>query len=245
MKQKRLPRFRFVKLRKHINNWLIDKLICPSRFLKVEFEKAGLTNTSVIPNGVGFKDDVNKHNTRLGNKRVVLFVGYLDDRKGPLRAIRGFLDACNEGWVFVIVGSGPQEKEIRELIKENNASDSIMFWGKISDGDLNYVYEKTDIFYLPTLWENNPLTIIEAMSHGCAILSSNGSGVPEVVRNNGFLVDPKNTHEQARKLSELMNSNRLKQFKEKSKEIFKKDYSIEPHTAKLQNIYSNLLEENN
>ncbi|PYL05575.1 MAG: hypothetical protein DME34_11100, partial [Verrucomicrobia bacterium] len=55
---------------------------------------------------------------------------------------------------------------------------------------LTRMYQKADIFFLPSRWEGAPLTILEAMSFGCIVISTNVGGISEIVedRVSGFLL---------------------------------------------------------
>jgi glycosyltransferase involved in cell wall biosynthesis len=55
---------------------------------------------------------------------------------------------------------------------------------------LRRMYEQADVFFLPSRWEGVPLTILEAMSFGCIVISTNVGGISEIVedRTSGFLL---------------------------------------------------------
>jgi len=55
---------------------------------------------------------------------------------------------------------------------------------------LTRMYQKADIFFLPSRWEGAPLTILEAMSFGCIVISTNVGGISEIVEDgvSGFLL---------------------------------------------------------
>jgi glycosyltransferase involved in cell wall biosynthesis/GT2 family glycosyltransferase len=55
---------------------------------------------------------------------------------------------------------------------------------------LTRMYEQADVFFLPSRWEGAPLTILEAMSFGCIVISTNVGGISEIVedRVSGFLL---------------------------------------------------------
>ena len=57
---------------------------------------------------------------------------------------------------------------------------------------LNRAYQKTHICVIPSLFDNSPNTVYEAMAHGKIVVASSVGGIPEIIGNNqnGFLFDP-------------------------------------------------------
>jgi glycosyltransferase involved in cell wall biosynthesis len=56
--------------------------------------------------------------------------------------------------------------------------------------DLQAFYESSEIFVFPSMRDNFPVVLLEAMSAGCAVITSDVSGMPEVVGDSGLLVPP-------------------------------------------------------
>ena len=62
--------------------------------------------------------------------------------------------------------------------------------GFINSEDLSHIMSETSIIVIPSKW-NEPFGLVaaEAMSNGIAIVSSNSGGLPEIISNNGILID--------------------------------------------------------
>ncbi len=56
-------------------------------------------------------------------------------------------------------------------------------------------YDQADISVVPSLWDNSPFTVYEAMARGCAVVASAVGGIPELVADGdgGLLVPPKDS----------------------------------------------------
>jgi glycosyltransferase involved in cell wall biosynthesis len=119
----------------------------------------------------------------------ILLVSRLLPRKGfqyLLQALAGLhLD-----WEVNIVGDGPYRPELERIAAESQTP--VRFWGWLANesAEMRDLYETSSIFVFPSVAENFPVALLEAMSAGLAIIATNTSGSPEVVGDAGVLVPP-------------------------------------------------------
>ena len=130
------------------------------------------------------------YNTR--PKKYFLYIGRLSTEKGILTLLKTFLFISNEQ--LLIVGDGPQKKEIEAFIASHECRNIILagFKGK---SEIRQLLEEAKALILPSEWyENNPMTILEAYSSGIPVVASAIGGIPEIVRNGdtGFLFESGN-----------------------------------------------------
>ncbi len=146
----------------------------------------------------------------------LLFVGYLLPSKGlnylikaaSILAKRGSLD-----FMLVIVGAGPERKELEDLILSLNLSEKVRFLGHVPNGpDLFNIYRKSDIFILPTLGEGFPRVLYEAMSQSIPIITTNVSGIPYKMRHeeNALLIPPMNPEAIADAVERIIKDSKLR-----------------------------------
>ena len=87
----------------------------------------------------------------------------------------------------------------------------------------------SDLFCLPTYYpvEAQPRSIIEAMSNGLPIISTNHASIPEVVQDkkNGFLINPKDPLKIAESIINYTNKETLIKHSKTSYEIYNKDFA--------------------
>ena len=120
---------------------------------------------------------------RLNDKLVFLAVSRLDAGKGILnllRAIKGLPNDFLNNISLLIVGSGPQENELREFIRVNDLINVSLLGQKNYDELVTY-YHLADIFILPTLKDLFSLTVMEAMACGLPILTTKYNGARELI----------------------------------------------------------------
>ena len=90
------------------------------------------------------------------------------------------------------IGGNGEIQRLKELINKHNIEDIVEFLGWISSMEKAIILNSTDVYILPSYNEGLPISILESMSYGKAIISTNVGGIPEIVRNkeNGLLINP-------------------------------------------------------
>ena len=94
-----------------------------------------------------------------------------------------------------IVGDGPYLPVLRKTAAHVNAR--IKFYGWLDNGSsqFRHLLESSQIFVLPSEAENFPVTLLEAMAAGLAIITTKGTGCEDVVGDTGILVKPRKVHD--------------------------------------------------
>ena len=79
--------------------------------------------------------------------------------------------------------------------KKLGVEDNIIFTGYFPDKKLPRLYQAADIFAFSTFYENLPFAVLEALSTGLPVVTTNVGGIPEMINNgkDGFLVEPANS----------------------------------------------------
>ncbi|MEM0965373.1 MAG: glycosyltransferase [Verrucomicrobiota bacterium] len=116
---------------------------------------------------------------------------------------------------LLIVGGGPQENELRELATNSDSGKAIQFTGPIPNHQLireNY-YRLGDVFVTASTTENQPVSILEALSFGLPLIGPRSKGLPELILDdlNGRLVEPKSAESLATAMSEILTNHELQE----------------------------------
>ena len=151
-------------------------------FLENSFKNA---KVKITRNWTGLTKE-NTENKRYSNK--ILCVGRLVEQKNYIFLINS-LSKYEKSISIDIVGEGPEKNKIKNLSKDKNVE--VNFLGKINHDNLSEIYQKYKLYAIPSNFEGNPKTLLEAMGNGCIVLASNIENHSEIIDNsiNGFLFD--------------------------------------------------------
>jgi glycogen(starch) synthase len=107
----------------------------------------------------------------------------------PRKGIQYFIDAVSgldSDWEMIIAGDGPYRAELEARARK--VAPMVRFAGFVGPEALRILYESSRILVFPSIQENFPMVLLEAMDAGCAIVSTNAEGCAEVVGTAGIVV---------------------------------------------------------
>ena len=139
------------------------------------------------------------------DKKIILTAGRLVERKGHdvvLGALHKLKEFVPEAY-YAIIGEGPIEGVIKQMIKTLGLENSVTLIGKVSDYELAVWYEVCDVFVMISRQLKNEdaegfgIVYLEANMFGKPVIAGKSGGVAEAVLDNetGILVEPTNPHE--------------------------------------------------
>ena len=182
-----------------------------SRSLQRGIEAYGIKGRfQIIPNVVdtALFYPVDKDQKGVHAKRI-LFVGSLKPIKGLPFLFHALaqLPQRTDHWQLDIVGDGPARRECEHLVAELRLTERVTFHEFKAKPQVAELMRQADLFVLPSLWENLPCVIIEAMASGLPILSTVTGGIPEIFDEElGILVPPGDINKLSAALSDMMGS---------------------------------------
>lgn len=117
------------------------------------------------------------------DKKVIIYAGRLTELKGVHHLISALsqLKQIRNDWVCWIVGDGDKLEDLQMQSKSLGLETDVLFFGKRDD--IPQLLSNSDLFVLPSLLENQPLSVIEAQIAGKAVIVSNAGGLPEIVEH--------------------------------------------------------------
>jgi glycosyltransferase involved in cell wall biosynthesis len=120
---------------------------------------------------------------RPADKKVIIYAGRLAELKGVHHLLSALsqLQSMRNDWVCWIVGNGEKLAELQTQSKTLGLENNVSFFG--NRNDVPYLLSISDIFVLPSLIENQPLSVIEAQIAGKAVIVSDAGGLPEMVEH--------------------------------------------------------------
>lgn len=125
------------------------------------------------------------------NQPYILYVGQIQPRKNIVRLIKAFdLLARERNYQLVLAGGhGWLRQTIDEAINQAAAKERIHRLEGVNDTLLRALYWQAEVFVLPSLYEGFGMPVLEAMSCGCPVVTSNNSSLPEVAGGAAILVE--------------------------------------------------------
>jgi glycosyltransferase involved in cell wall biosynthesis len=161
--------------------------------------------------------DVNLIREKYGLKdeKVVLYVGWFIERKGPLVLLKALSKAKRKDFKAFFIGPdhGFQE-QMESFVSCNGLSDVIVLLGKVSEEDLHSFYALADVFVFPTITQDEGFGIVaaEAMASETPVVGSRIAAIPEVVLDGvtGFLFAPDDDEDLLTKLEILFDDDELR-----------------------------------
>ncbi len=192
----------------------VHRAYSPTRELAREVSKRiGIQVQDIIPYPIKEK---NKGMEIKHVSNTVLYVGKLQVKKGVfvlLDAIRMVLQK-NPKTTLLLIGpdtrvNGKSTKEdIIKFITMHKIQKYVHIIKEISHKKLLTYYQNSSLIVVPSIWENFPNVILEAMVHGPAIVASNVGGIKEMITDGreGILVAPGDSQKLAEKITKILHS---------------------------------------
>ena len=155
----------------------------------------------------------------LQDKRVIMTVGRLDERKGHDMVIRAMTHVAKQfpNVVYMIVGKGREEQRLKSLADNLKLQDLVIFTGFVADELLPDYYNLCDLFVLPNRetelhdqlkgdYEGFGVVFLEASACGKPVIAGNSGGSCEAVVDGitGLIVDPRSENEIAHAIERIL-----------------------------------------
>lgn len=196
----------------------------PSNFLADQIsEKLDIARDRIkyVTNLIDSADYVPQQENRSVAIKEILYVGRLEPLKGAVvfsEAIPLILER-HPNLHFTLAGAdrsgqdgSSQKKALEEYFMNNDCLDRVTFIGHADPKVYKQLYQRADVFVLPSLFENSPYTLLEAMSCGCACVVHRCSGMAEMVEDgkSGIFFENADPQGLADKVVELLQNPELR-----------------------------------
>ena len=180
-----------------------------SRVTNVAISKAVADRISAHPFVIGnpYDDTVFRHMPGIARDKDLVFVGRLVSDKGAdllLHAIKLLRDE-NVLPDLTIVGSGPEEENLRRLTAELGLDRQITFAGQKSGAELAEILNRHRILVVPSRWaEPFGIVALEGIACGCVVVGSEKGGLREAIGPCGVTFENGNVQALADQLKSLL-----------------------------------------
>ena len=217
----------------------VDKIIANSEYTKNLATSIGLNPEKivVINPGVNLPKDLNKKSLdkvesllKIKTPRLIT-VSRFDKRKNHekvLMALRN-LKQIYPDIVYICIGYGDEEKNIKDLVKELDLSSQVMFFKEISDDLKNALIAKSNIFVMPSIIhkksvEGFGIAYVEAAQYGVASLGGKDGGASDAIKHDttGLICDGNELEDIYSSLNTMLENKRYSELGKNAKEYSSK-----------------------
>ena len=222
------------RILKVLNN--VEKVISNSEFTKnlaidcgVNADKITVINPGVNPIENLDKKSIQQVESLLKIKSPRLItVSRLDKRKNHEKVIMALrnLKQVYPNIVYICIGGGEEEENIKKLVKELNLESQVMFFKEISFNLKNALLAKSDIFVMPSIIhkksvEGFGIVYLEAAQYGVPSLGGKDGGAPDAIKHEhtGLICDGNNLDEVYSSLNYMIENKRYSVLGKNAKEF--------------------------
>ncbi len=210
---------------------------------------------NIIPMGVDTK--IFSKNNRIKNKfkqyknkKIILFVGRLNEQKGVDYLIKAIPIVKNKfpNTLLLVIGEGEYKRELEKLVSSLSVNENIKFLGAIEHKKTADYYNLADVFVLPSITskigtEGLGLVLLEAMACGTCVIATSSGGIKFIVRDNenGLLVRERNEIDLANNIIKVLSDKKLRdKLAENGRNYVKEKYDWANIVGKFDEIYREL-----
>ena len=231
----------------------VDRLICVSEAARDSYVAAGLAPEKLVTIRNGIEPVLPSDDARPRLRRalgisptapIILTVARMTPQKGHLNLIEAAptVLARRPDAVFVLVGTGPLEGELRRHVREHGLDAAVLLLG--ARRDVPELLAAADLFVLPSHFEGLSLVVLEAMAAGLPVVGTRIGGTEETVVHGGtgLLVRPGDPLALAVSILELLADRaRARTLGEAGRLRFLAEFQAGRMTAELLELYRTLV----
>lgn len=217
----------------------LDLLIAPSKFMRdtVVDARFDADKVQVLYNGV----DCQKIAAVPQDQGYALYLGRLSEEKGIATLLEAHSQLPN--LELRVAGTGPLSQELQQRYP------SAKFLGHVSGAELEQTIANAATVVVPSEWhENCPMSVLEAMAYGKAVIGSNLGGIPELVEHErtGLIFPHGDVTALAAHLNQITTNQKQRQcWGLEARRRAEQQFSLAQHGQQLLQLYHQVLDRNN
>ena len=218
------------------------RVIAVSDYSKKMALKSYNVPIDVIPNGIDYEKIRNPH-VSIHETPEIVFAGRFVPQKNLLQIINTLSKIKDLNWHATLIGDGQDKEKIVNAAAESGLSDRISFPGWKTPEEVIEIFHESDILFMPSLTEGLPVTGIQGMASGLALILSNAGGNPEIINEgkNGFIHAPEDTEEFANDIRNLLTDPEKLLLMRRESLSLAAQFDIKKTAADYLNVFSEVL----
>ncbi len=197
----------------------------------------------VIPNGADVRL-LAPAEIKLNHPPCLVFAGRFVPQKNPLAIVQILSQIKDLDWRCAMLGDGPLFEDVKREIDKNGMTDRFELPGWVTPEDVLDRFTKSDILFMPSLSEGLPVTGVQALAKGLALVVSDIGGFVDLVDDskNGYLIDANDYQKFGETLRKIiLDPEILSAYREASLQKATQ-FDIVSVTSQYENIFQKLLQ---
>ncbi len=209
-------------------------------FENVKTISVGLDTEKFLDLPIDKNTDIGKALMKIYDKKVLLYVGSLEERKNILFLLDVFKEVNDkrDDMILLMIGEGAQAyvEHCYQAAEELGIMQNIIHIKHVEQKNIRYVYEAANVFLLPSKYEIFGMVLLESMYFGIPVISSNNGGSVTLIEdgNNGYIVEEFDKQKWVTKIITLLENELLhKKFSQRSKSKIINSFNWDVISSKL------------
>lgn len=217
-----------------------DEVIVLSESVQKYFKETYNRETKFIPNGVNkpLLKDANKIKDQFGLEKdnYILYLARIVPEKGLHYLLDAFKQINTDKKLVIAGGASHTNEYLEEIKKKANEDDRVIMTGFVQGDVLDELYSNCYLYCLPSDLEGMPISLMEAMSYGCNVLTSDIDECVQVSGEYGYKFEAGNVERLREQLEKSLREVDRKIKDEISDYILKK-YNWDEVVEKTEKLY--------
>jgi glycosyltransferase involved in cell wall biosynthesis len=192
------------------------KIIVPSEFLQRVFGRFGVS-CEIVPNIVDRSrfypgtPSVDENRSRSIHVVVARHLERLYDNATAIEAFARIRE-CYPAARMTVAGTGPERVNLEQLVRKLGLGDAVRFSGNLGRDEMADLLRSADLMLNPSLADNMPNSLLEAMACGVPIVTTDVGGIPLIVKSEetALLVKPGQARDMAEAALRILDDQRLR-----------------------------------
>jgi glycosyltransferase involved in cell wall biosynthesis len=232
---------KFHKLIISLNFSFINYIVVQSEKHESFFVKIGI-RSKVIKNPSLLESSYLVNPYKFNNNSInILTVGIFGERKGFYRIISfaksNYKYLVTNNIKFNFVGNGEEYNTLKKCIFESGLSNLISIYNNLPDKDIRIFYQNANLFLLPTSSDGMPLVIVDAISYGIPVISTNVGCISDVIVDDKLLINEISEWEKHLIGFLTLKKDKIVELSNKTFELYKFNYSQKVFLENISLIY--------
>lgn len=219
----------------------IDIFHVPSNFMGNKLKQGGINPDKI--EHLFYTINIRDYKPNYNSEDYFVFCGRLSVEKGILTLLKAMRNVNTSR--LVVVGDGPQRKELEEYVSKNGLS-NVEFTGYKSGNELKSIVSNSKFVVLPSeCYDNSPLSIYESSAMGKPAVGSDMGGIPELVEDGrtGVIFKAGDHYMLSQKINYMLSSvKRLVEYGKRARQKAENEFSPDIHYKKMMKKYKRLID---